>query len=97
MNLNNFLESLRFDLDELTKTKERLIRQLYLQRRKQDTEGQTEPLVYYSWGQRALLEFDKKKVLEAVAKLLNKPSSNFVLQHQEVYKVNQEVEEVMSE
>lgn len=85
VNLITFIEKLNYNLEEFGKTKEKFVRQLYLKRRKQEIEGKNEVLVYYSWGERAQLEFDKKEILENVAQLVKKPSSNFVPQHQQVF------------
>lgn len=85
VNLIIFLEKLGVNIDEFHKTKEKFIKQLYLKRRKVDIEGQNESHFCYSWGERATLEFNKQDILEVVAKLLNKPATNFVAQHRDAY------------
>ncbi|CAG9803746.1 unnamed protein product [Chironomus riparius] len=85
INLNNFLEKVHINIEEFAKTRDKFVKQMYLKRRKVEIEGQNESHTYYSWGERALLEFNKQDVLEQVAKLVRKPSSNFVVQHREVY------------
>ncbi|XP_070493642.1 non-structural maintenance of chromosomes element 3 homolog [Chironomus tepperi] len=84
-NLNNFLEKVHINLEEFAKTREKFVKQMYLKRHKVQIEGQNESHTYYSWGERALMEFSKQDILEQVSKLVRKPSSNFIVQHREVY------------
>lgn len=72
-------------MDEFAKTRDKFVKQLYLKRRKVEIEGQNESHIYYSWGERASMEFNKQEVLEQVAKLVRKPSTNFIAQHREIY------------
>lgn len=58
---------------------------MYLRQRKINMEGQNDIILYYSWGERASLEFDKKAMLEQVSRMLKKPSSAFPVPHKEVY------------
>lgn len=84
-NLIIFLEKIHVNLEEFANARDKFVKQLYLKSHKKEIEGQNEEYIYYSWGERALLEFNKQEILEQVAKLMKKPSSNFIVQHQEVY------------
>lgn len=75
-------------MEEFGKIKEKFIKQLYLKRRKAEIEGKNQTVVYFSWGERAALEFNKKDILESVAKMLKKPPSYFISHHKEVYGID---------
>lgn len=93
--MNIFLEKVHVNLEEFAKTRDKFVKQLYLKCQKKEIEGQNEKHTYYSWGERALLEFNKQEVLEQVAKLVRKPSSNFIVQHREVYGEDPNMDYVM--
>ncbi|XP_023306674.2 uncharacterized protein LOC111688402 [Lucilia cuprina] len=89
-----FLNGLRIKLDEyhpyfgqnLKKLiMETFVKQLYLKREKVVSELESETKFYYYWGFRAHAEFDKKLLLDAVAKILKKPPTFFVAKHLELY------------
>jgi len=61
--------------------KEKFPRQLYLKRSKVEIEGVNEVQMHVAWGARAELEFDKKEVLKAVAKIMNKSPATFINQY----------------
>ncbi|XP_013102157.2 melanoma-associated antigen D2 [Stomoxys calcitrans] len=99
--LVNFLNGIRIHFDApheyfgdnikklITET---FVKQLYLKREKVVSEMESEVKFYYSWGFRAHMEFDKKMVLEATAKILKKPPSFFVAKYQEVHQEDKQME-----
>lgn len=60
------------------------VKQLYLRKTKQTLEGSNDSQLTLEWGQRAELEFARRDVLEAVAKLMNRSADSFVRQHEEL-------------
>ena len=65
--------------------KDTFSRELYVKRIKADIEGRSESEFYLTWGPRAHLEFDKKKVLEYVCKIMKKSPISFMAQYSQVY------------
>ncbi|XP_075146401.1 necdin, MAGE family member [Haematobia irritans] len=98
--LINFLNGIRIHFDAhhdyfgnikklITET---FVKQLYLKREKVVSDLESEIKIYYSWAFRAHVEFDKKLVLEATAKILKKPPSFFVAKYEEVYQDENQME-----
>lgn len=57
---------------------------LYVRKTKQTLEGSNDTQLTLEWGQRAELEFSRRDVLNAVAKLMNRSADSFVRQHDEL-------------
>lgn len=60
--------------------KETFPKQQYLKRIKVEIEGSSEERIVLKWGQRASLEYDKKRMLQSVSKIMAKTPQNFVNQ-----------------
>jgi hypothetical protein len=84
-NVINFIEQIGFNTDDFIKSRDMFIKQLYLKRNKIEIEGRNEPHFTISWGERAKLEFDKKKVLAAVATFMEKSPQTFINQYNEAH------------
>lgn len=65
--------------------KEVFPKQHYLRRTKMEIEGVNEERIVIKWGQRANLEFDKKKILQTVGKIMNKSPQNFINQYSQAF------------
>lgn len=91
--LLQFIEQLGINLNEphpnfgeVTKLiKDNFPRQLYLKKAKVQIEGVNEVQIHYTWGQRAEKEFEKKEVLKAVAKIMQKSPVTFINQYQDAH------------
>ncbi|KAG5684095.1 hypothetical protein PVAND_013344 [Polypedilum vanderplanki] len=80
-NVINFMNQLGIEAEDFTKSREIFIKQLYLKRNKVEIEGKNDAYFTLSWGERAKLEFDKKQILEAVAKIMEKSPQAFINQY----------------
>lgn len=87
--MTQFLDQLSINVDEQHAVfgdvgkliKEKFPRQLYLKRNKVTIEGVNEAQIHVSWGLRAEKEFDKKEMLESVAKIMNRSPVTFINQY----------------
>jgi hypothetical protein len=77
--------------DELKKLIKLFVQQLYIKRIKVELEGKNEPEIHLSWGTRAELEFDKKKMLESVGKIMQKSPLSFMTQYTEAFGETQDI------
>lgn len=76
--------------EEIKKLIKLFSQQLYIKRTKNELEGKNEAEIHLTWGRRADLEFDKKKMLESVGKIMQKSPLNFMTQYTEAFGDNQE-------
>lgn len=71
--------------EEIKKLVKLFIQQLYIKRNKVEIENRNEPENHLCWGYRADLEFDKKKMLESVGKIMQKSPLSFMTQYTEAF------------
>lgn len=62
---------------------------LYLKRLKVEIEGLTEFKIFYKWGFRAELEFDKKIMLQSVSSIMKRAPISFINQYDTAYGTKQ--------
>ncbi|CRK89657.1 CLUMA_CG003432, isoform A [Clunio marinus] len=60
-------------------------KQQYLKRTKVEIEGVNDPVIHVSWGTRAEKEFNKAKILSAVAEIMKKSPISFTSQYHAVH------------
>ncbi|XP_037049570.1 non-structural maintenance of chromosomes element 3 homolog [Bradysia coprophila] len=89
--MKKFLERLDIDMDkehewfgDVKKCLETFRKQLYLKREKMQSEATSEEKISIEWGERALMEFDKKTMLINIAEVFHKPTLYFKKQHMEL-------------
>uniref|UniRef100_A0A1A9WF71 MAGE domain-containing protein n=1 Tax=Glossina brevipalpis TaxID=37001 RepID=A0A1A9WF71_9MUSC len=94
-NLENFLKTLNIEFDLVHNyfgsnirklITDTFVKQLYLKREKSHSDLETEIKYCYSWGFRAHMEFDKKSMLLATAKIMKKPAKSFGAKYDELCK-----------
>ena len=90
--LFDFLAKLNIDeqphsyFGDVTKSiRETFPKMLYLKRLKVEIEGLNEFKIFYKWGFRADLEFDKKVVLQSVSSIMKRVPISFINQYNTAY------------
>jgi hypothetical protein len=81
----NFLDQIGTTVEEYRKVRDKFVKHLYLKRQKIEIEGKNDPYFTLSWGDRATLEYDKKKMLQTVSKIMNKAPKNFTNQYNDTF------------
>lgn len=76
--------------------KEIFPKMLYLKRTKVEIEGLNEFKIFYKWGFRAELEFDKKSILQSVSSIMKRVPISFINQYNTAYGTEQTNQEANS-